>query len=88
MNLRCRQCGARRTWNRWTGPREPRCRSCGSTDLRDDTRNVRRWNGKQLTCHCGLIPYPHREGSKHGDLMCEHHPDFDPWPSETRDAAE
>jgi hypothetical protein len=43
------------------------------------TPHVRRWNAQQQKCTCGLIEYPHRAGSSHGDAFCADNPDCDPW---------
>ena len=55
------------------------CGRCGRGALHPTGRAIRAWNAKQATCHCGLVPYPHREGSRHGDYVCGEHPDFDPF---------
>jgi len=78
VNYRCRSCSARFSTT-YTYKRKPKCRRCGSTDLRNDTANVRRWNARFPKCECGLIPFPHRPGSSVGDDCCAKHPDCNPW---------
>lgn len=53
-----------------------RCPVCGKGKLNPTGKYLRRWNSAQPTCHCGLVPWPHRQGSLE---ECEHHPEFDPW---------
>jgi len=73
MNYRCDTCGHRRSGS-WK--REQRC--CGQR-MRNDTRNVRRWNARQIRCDCGQIEFPHRAGSLYGGHLCIEHPRFSPW---------
>lgn len=55
------------------------CGRCGG-NLNPCSQHVRRWNRRQDSCECGMVPYRHRRGSRHGEWLCEAHPEFDPFP--------
>ena len=56
-----------------------KCARCHKGELHATGHEIWRTNAHQHTCHCGLIPYPHREGSSTPEYVCAHSPDFDPF---------
>lgn len=76
----CGRCRKRCKFKRQPPIAKRECKICGGK-LHSCSRHVRKWNGKFTTCTCGLIPYPHREGTKAGDALCAYHPECDPFGS-------